>query len=177
MRPELRYCIDAWNACRQALARALHNTCEMISVGMIFFFHFLLLRVQGAKSLCFRVPGAPDVKQASGKVVPVPDAKTLMCARKHGGVPCCSGEWRTDSTRVVNLNRMIVINLQIAPTKNIYRLNRCGSAYAHVTVLVPTMGITVVLFAYLLLGARAAANVHGLFTAFHSIRARENGDH
>ena len=58
--------------------------------------------MQGARSVCFRVQGATEVTHAaSGKLVAAADAKTLMCSRKHGGIPCCSGEWRTEGTRTV----------------------------------------------------------------------------
>jgi hypothetical protein len=106
MRPKLRYEIVAgWTPTLLAL---VCFACTSVSYTILYLSEILSVLLfplcfsrQGAKSLCFRVPGAFEVKQASGKVVPVPDDKTLMCARKHGGVPCCSGEWRTDSTRVV----------------------------------------------------------------------------
>lgn len=48
-------------------------------------------RVTGAKSPCFRIPGALRAKDPTtpGKLLSVVDAGTLLCSRKHGGVPCC----------------------------------------------------------------------------------------
>jgi hypothetical protein len=56
--------------------------------------------IKGAKSPCFRVTGAREVKvEGTGRVAPLIDNQTMLCNRKHGGVSCCHGEWRPSGSR------------------------------------------------------------------------------